>query len=217
MRASVRAAFVGYSTPLEGLLNFQYLDELGLVTTAMGDLIDPMSLALTLEWVNKKTGAVASKQTVINEWLRVKAAQSLRKLGGGAFAQLTTLKLTDASIDMVIDQRLDLNDSMLTRSFPGYVDWPSDGQLGLLGMAWSMGPAFRPKFPKFAAACDALDFDTASIECKEDETGNPGLVARNRDQAILFKNAAVVIQQGLDRDTLFWPRVLMLASSRPPF
>ena len=141
----------------------------------------------------------------------MKAAKALNRLGGGAYERMTTLILSDEAIASLVDQRLTMNDAYLARSFPGYVDWPADAQLGLLSMAWSMGPAFRPKFPRFAAACDALDFATAAIESKEDETGNPGLIPRNSADRLLFSNAAVVLAQGLDPNVLHWPAALLAA------
>ena len=164
MRAAVRAAFVGFTKPFEGACRWMYGDVENLITTGFGDLIDPVSLAVVLPWLHRLTLQPATKTEIVQEWLRVKAAKALNRLGGGAYERMTTLILSDEAIASLVDQRLTMNDAYLARWFPGYVDWPADAQLGLLSMAWSMGPGFRPLFPRFSAACDALDFATAALD-----------------------------------------------------
>ena len=50
--------------------------------------------------------------------------------------------------------------------------------------------------------------NAAALECKMNEVGNPGLIPRNRANRILLSNAAVVLAQGLEPSTLFYPRDL---------
>jgi hypothetical protein len=50
VRESVRAYFPILTAPLEGVCTWPYLDSRGLVTTGIGDLVDPIELALPLPW-----------------------------------------------------------------------------------------------------------------------------------------------------------------------
>ena len=51
IRPSVRAIFWPFTDPLEGVVSTMYLDAIGLVTVARGDLIDPVDAALDLPFV----------------------------------------------------------------------------------------------------------------------------------------------------------------------
>jgi hypothetical protein len=231
MLPSVRNAFTNFTIPLEGYTRWMYIDILGLVSCAEGDLIDPLSLAVTLPWVMKGSNVPATKLQVVAEWNRVKALQAHRKEGGGSptFRDSAELVLSDAGISILVDQRLDANDSYLTKSFPTFSDWPADAQLALHSMAWAMGPAFRPMFPKFSASVDKMDFAAAAgppgnpvldPSCRgqawmEDAT-NPGLRVRNLDNRVLFANAAVVMKLKMDPDVLYWPKVLTLTPPAVP-
>jgi hypothetical protein len=48
MQASVRAAWCDFNRSLEGWVSWMYLDVEGLVTTGMGNLIDPVEAAFPL-------------------------------------------------------------------------------------------------------------------------------------------------------------------------
>lgn len=206
MRAAVRAAFVPFTAPLEGVVPWMYLDVKGLVTTAIGNLIDPIQYAMPLPWRNKVTGKLADRETVIREWARVKHDKSLARLGHRAAERITELRLTDEGVQYVVQSKLQQNWSHLERRFPDIVEWPADAQLGMLSMAWALGPAFN--WPLFQAAVKARNFFLAAEECKMREVGNPGVAPRNRHNRTLFRNAGHVVQHRLDPDVLYWPRAL---------
>lgn len=210
MRAAVRAVFVDWSTPLEGVVDFLYLDVKGLVTTAMGNLVDPMIYALPLPFV-RPDGWLARRDEIIAAWNAVKARQDLALHGGMAFRNVTTLRLTKEGIAFVVGGKLDENDRYLrTRFGPDYDDWPADAQLAVHSMSWACGPAFR--FPQLEAALRVRDFVTAAAECTiHPEQGT--IVERNRRQRLLFMNAARVLEHGLDPDVLYYPRDLELAEA----
>ncbi len=105
-------------------------------------------------------------------------------------------------------QRLSSFQQTLKNTFTAFETWPADGQLGLLSMAWAMGPAFSGGWPHFTQACLARDWVGAAANCKMDEAGKPGLRPRNAANALLFRNAALVVSQGLAPETLYYPRDL---------
>ncbi len=204
MRTAVSKAFKSFSTKFEGYLTYMYGDVKNLVTTGMGNLIDPISTARNLPWVNSD-GSAASFQQITDAWNAVKARTDLASKGGKAYESVTSIRLTEAGIDQLIQSRLASNEKTLRGTYPDYDSWPADAQLALLSMAWAMGPAF--KFPSFTKAIKKSppDFTTAAAQCKMDETGNAGLKPRNVANKKLFLNAAAVLANGANPDTLYYP------------
>src|SRR5690606_14815421 len=47
------------------------------------------------------------------------------------------------------------------------------------------------------------------------EEGNPGVVPRNRHNRTCFSNAGIVVQSGLDRETLHWPGTPTVPEEKP--
>lgn len=166
---------------------FMYLDVKGLVTTAIGNLIDTPDDALSLPWVTE-TGKPATKDQIKAEWSYVKSRQDLKMRGGMAYKKITALRLTDAGIQEVVSRTLDRMDNHLSGRFPQYPNWPADAQLATLSMAWACGPAFR--FPLLEKALKASDFALAAAHCKMSEVGNPGVAPRNVKNRELYLSAA---------------------------
>lgn len=205
MRESVRAAFVPFTAPLEGVLRFMYLDVKGLVTCAIGNLIDPVSEAVGLPF-HWPGGAPATPSEIAAEWQSVKARTDLMMHGGGAFANATTLRLTDEGVATIVGRKLAQMDRYLVGRFPDYPDWPADAQLAVLSQSWACGPAFH--FPKLEAALRAQDFDACIVYCTINETGNPGVRPRNVANRLLYRNATHVQGMHLDPDALIWPSTI---------
>jgi hypothetical protein len=136
----------------------------------------------------------------------VKARTDLYLAGGGAFAPLTNLRLTESAIDNLVQGKATDNEIELRKHFPDYDDLPADAQLGVLSMAWAMGADFAPGYPKFTAAVNACDFVECAAQCSMDATGNPGLRPRNTADVKLFTAAAAVVSNHGDPDVLTgWP------------
>lgn len=57
---SVDSIWIPFNKPLEGYLDFMYLDTRNLVTTGMGNLIDPRGVAEALPWYDKNTSEYSS-------------------------------------------------------------------------------------------------------------------------------------------------------------
>ncbi len=180
MQSAVRSAWRRFNEPLEGLTNWMYLDIKGLVTTGMGNLIDPVEAALRLTW-HTADGAIATPDAVRREWRRIKTDLPLAHLGAQAARRVATLYLDEADIDTLIFAKLDHDEAILKANpaFADFDDWPADAQLGLLSMGWAMGPGFGARFPHFSTACAAGDFATAAKDCTISTIGNPGVARRN--------------------------------------
>ncbi len=205
MHTSVRIAFTDFSARLEGVVHWMYLDVLGLVTTGIGNLIDPVAGALTLPWVDKRSGERAGEREIRREWSLVKSHPSAARQGHRVLEGATYLRLTAAGIAEVVGARMVLNDRALQQRFGNFELWPADAQLAAHSMAWACGPGFPAIFPRLAKALDASDYASAARECRMREEGNPGIVPRNRANADLFMIASEVAEDGGDEEELRYP------------
>jgi GH24 family phage-related lysozyme (muramidase) len=215
MRTTVSNNFRSFNAKYEGTVKFMYVDVKNLVTIGVGNLIDPINIALGLPFKynskqGPKAGTPASRADIEAEWKKIKGA-GLAKKGHTACEPLTKLELDEPTIAQLISDRLQSNVKILKshRAFSKFEDWPADAQMGLLSMAWAMGAGFGPKWPRFSAACDAQDFDQAAENCRMKEDGNPGLVPRNRANRTLFQNAAAVLAGSGDANTFYFPICLL--------
>lgn len=206
MRASVAQAFRAFNRRFEGEIAWMYPDIKGLITTGVGNLIDPLDQATGLPWRRIADGQLAAPEEVVAEWQRMKADPALPRSGAQAAKGRATLELSPEAIGDLVERRLaaDLAVIRAQPDFSGFDRWPSDAQLALLSMAWAQGPGFQ-HWPRFRAACAAGDFAAAAAECRLDERGNPGLAPRNAANETLFRNAAAVVAAGTDRDALIYP------------
>lgn len=200
MRPAVRAAFVAFSAPLEGVVPWMYADVRGLVTTAIGILIDPVSYALALPWV-RRDGSPATPAEVVADWQRIKGDASMARLGHRAAERVTSLRLTPEGVEAVVLRKLDELDAQLAQRWQEYPTWCSDAQLATLSMAWAMGAGFD--FPRWDAAVRRGLWLVAAQECTISERGNPGVAPRNQRNRLLFGAAHRVQQGGLDPDTIW--------------
>jgi len=205
---SVRNGFLAFSQPLEGRVHWMYLDIKGLVTTGVGNLIDPVASALKLPFVHKGDESLASEAEIGAEWQALKGNQALAQKGHRACEAITELRLTDAAIDQLVLAKFVGNDRVLRHAFSNWNEWPADAQLGAHSMAWA-GAGFPIKWPKFRAAAEARNWKAMAAESHIDETGNPGVKQRNVANAQLFHNAEVVESSDVDRATLHYPQTLL--------
>jgi len=202
MKQSARDVFVEFTSKFEGVVPWMYLDVEGLVTVAIGNLIDPIGAALGLPFVHKGTTTPATSEEIATEWTMVKNHPTAAKQGHLVLQTVTQLRLTPDGVEKVVSDRLAINESILRKRFPGYDDWPADAQLATNSMAWANGPYFR--FPQLAAALLAGDFATAADTCHIDDRNNPGVTPRNAADRELYLLAARAVTEGLEPEELFY-------------
>jgi hypothetical protein len=181
-----------------------YLDSKGYVTTGMGNLIDTVGAANALPW-KRANGEEASPSEIARAWNAVKARTDLSQQGGGAFENVTSLRLSDFDIQRLIASKLEQFEGALKGSYPNFENWPADAQMGALSMAWAMGPGYPARFPRFSKAVNQLlpDFELAAVESSMVDP-----IPRNAMNRALFENAAYVLQKNLDPTRLYYPRIL---------
>jgi hypothetical protein len=213
MKPAALAAFKDMTGKLEGAnLHHMYIDmhrdAAGnldrLVTTGTGNLSDPMSEALRLPW-RRPDGSLATQDEIAADWTAIKNFHEDNPTGGNSAAQqaVTTLRLDQAALDDIFNARLALNEKNLRQLAPQYDSWPAAAQVGINSMAWAMGTGNVATFHNFLAAVNRLspDFTTAATESHIRNAS----VARNTDTAQLFNEAASVLSQNLDPNTIFFP------------
>ncbi len=241
MRQVIRDTFFDFTAQREGFTPFMYADTLNLVTTGVGNLIDKgarngfdtsenaLSPALSLPWKikgpgwtskNPVTAGDASQAEIRESWIRTKLKEQtspgFNKQGGFAYAGFQPLTLDLAGLKNLFNRTLDSFDKTLASRYPTYEAAPADAQNAMLSMAWGMGPAFN--FPAFKTAFDAGDFRKAG-ELSFFKGGGGTLenrTGRNKDNVIMFNNAADVVKAGADPDRLFFPGTVDTSSGTGP-
>jgi hypothetical protein len=216
MKDSVRNYWVEFNEPLEGRVNYMYCDQLGLVSTGVGNLIDATKQPMTQPTDAERTaslamanqfnwtaadGSAATSDQVATDWDAVKSHLDLAPQGHLAFKQFTQLTLTNDEIDRMIFVKVDEMERFLKgrTEFADFDDWPADAQLALLSMSWGMGPAF--KFPNFQNFVSQHDWANAANECRfQPDQGT--IKIRNILDAQSFRNAARVVSDSLDPEKL---------------
>jgi hypothetical protein len=215
MHPAVVEVFPRFSTPLEGLCRNLYADVKGLLTTAIGCLVDPMAMALPLPWV-MPDGAPASQAEIARQWQAFKAQPGLKNYPALSKTVLdaTTMRLTDAGVAQLVSQRLLANEKVLRGYFPNWDLFPADAQLACCSMAWAIGAGWPHIFGNLRDACNAQNWTTAIACCEIQTAGNPGVIPRNAANKLCFANAAAAIAQNLPLDVLHWPSATPDASQR---
>jgi hypothetical protein len=156
MRPAVAAAFTGFTAQFEGIVPEMYTDVLGLVTTGIGNLIDPVAAALYLPWTRRSDGGLASAAEVAAEWGAVKTG----KLAWYPRRAPRPLFLTSAAVSALVARRLNANEVFLAKRWPNWAQWPADAQLAAHSCAWAAGPAWHA--PAFDTAVGQLHFYTCA-------------------------------------------------------
>lgn len=190
MKPSVIAIFPAFTKRLEGQVDHMYLDVLGLVTTGLGCLIDPLGLALNLPWQHRYEARPATKSEIAAEWNLVKSRQDLAKYHYNRIGKLTSLRLTAEGIQQLATARLNLYEKDLRSKLPRWDNWPADAQLATMSMAWAMGSGFTKKFTNWLNSAQHGNWNACAVECEMRSAGNAGIVPRNKANQALFRAAA---------------------------
>jgi len=204
MHQSVIDRFVDFTVPLEGRVLWMYLDVLGLVTTGVGNLIDPVGAALQLPW-KLPDGSLAPKDLVQREWQALKARKDLAKMHYKYAATITTVRLTEEDVTALVRSKLLSNEKLLKQAFPHWDNWPADAQLFASSMAWAVGPGWPKIFGNCSNFLRIEDWENASLCAAIKTEGNPGIIPRNAQNRLCLANALAVTEQHLDPETLYWP------------
>ena len=209
-REVIRDAWLRFTEPLEGGVPYLYADIRGLITIAYGNLVDPLSAALSLPFV-RPDGSRASATDISAAWLSIKGDPNAARKGHLYARQITSLRLTPDGMRDIALGKLDANDAALRARYAEWDNFPACAQMALHSLAWACGAAYR--FPRLDEAVRASDWDVASVHIQMRETTpegvvNAGLRPRNKANRTLMSNAERVRTYGLDPDTIEWRYLL---------
>lgn len=215
MKQVVRDTYVDFTTKFEGSVPWMYADVKGLVTVAIGNLIDasphanPWGPAIGLPFEHPD-GTQATPQEITTAWLAVKGDPNAARFGHRYAKDIVGngIRLSQGGISKLVFRKLDENDTVLCKRFADFEEWPADAQLATHSLSWACGVYFH--FPLLERALRAKDFREAVDHCKMNETGNPGLIPRNKANRTLYRNAACVQSFKLDGECLYYPTGLSL-------
>ena len=185
MRDSVRAAFIAFTTRFEGRVPWMYEDIDRGITVGLGCLLTSLAQAQGLPWQDM-AGGPATADSVAWSWGQVRGATYLATHGGAAYETLSNVRLSNDAIDALAMQRLAAEEAIVS-GLAGYEAAPAPAGLAILGMAWACGAeGVLRGFPRFCAAFSRGDWGTCALECRMDDSHNPGLTPRNRATSALF-------------------------------
>lgn len=224
LKQAVIDSFHKFTEPLEGRVYHMYADVLGLITTGVGNLIDPKPAAMVLPW-KTQTGDPASSAQVSHEWDNIKAhAAELAHRSLAVQATFTSVRLDDAGIDTLVAKKLVANaEHLAAKHFTEFADFPADAQLACMSLAWAVGADWPSKFTTLASLIRKRDWagcvkqdgahpedpDHRVCDIRVGEKGhpdyNPGVIPRNHANRLCFANAAGVAVAELDPEALHWP------------
>jgi GH24 family phage-related lysozyme (muramidase) len=176
---------VDYFREHEGVVSHMYLDVVGLVTIGVGFMIPDPGSAAQLNLVHRGNATAATSDEKQQEWQAVHSQTKARP--AGYYTQFTVLDMTDAEIDAGLTIRIQNFVVNLRQRFPQFDGFPSQAQLGLLDMIYSLGPrGLFNGYPKFCKAVDKQDWAT----CAKEGARRNVSPSRNSDLQQLFLDAA---------------------------
>ena len=191
--------FVAFSTPLEGVVPHMYLDRLGLVTCAMGNLIDPYGPTVTaLPWRYGSTLVpYANALAVATEW-DVTKRSGKAGTGGGNQAAGKNLFLDADGIQQTVSGQLASNEARLSALFPDWDSLHTEAQLACHSMVWAMGAGELAKWARFCSAIRIADYREAANQSRmRPYTGDGSLERRNNANLTLLVDAAYASENSL--------------------
>ena len=202
MRQVVIDVFSEMSKGFEGRVPWMYLDCKGLVTTGVGNLIEPASEACKLPWLHSD-GTPASKDEIVAEWQLVKRHAEMAHLGYLACKRLCGLHLTEDAIDALVNEKLTANWRFMCATYACFKfaeQWCAPAQLAASLMAWAVGAGFPAIFKNWAVCAGKQDWLGCAKTCEISSKGNVGVIPRNKAVVGLYQLAA--IQPTADYDKL---------------
>lgn len=169
----------------EGCIPHMYLDTVGKVTVAVGQMLPTAAAADALTFLRRDNGQRATAAEITQDFGAV-AQQPAGRLAS-FYKQFTQLDMPDDAIDALLDKRIDDFEAGLRRDFSAYDSYPDAAKLGLMDMVFNLGNhGLVSKFPTFTKAARAQDWLTCARECQRTGIGD----TRNAMTKQLFEDAA---------------------------
>ena len=169
----------------EGSESFMYLDTRGKVTTGVGHLLATVKDAQNLPW--RRFTAPATPEAIAAEYAAVLTFYP--GMNPHYYEERTALRLSDASVGLLLDMDVDDKFGDLTKNVVGFTSFPEPVWEALLDMAFNLGVSgLEREFPHMMAAVLQRDWLRCAENCHR-----AGIAERNDATAALFRSAAVVV------------------------
>jgi len=165
----------------EGRIRHMYVCTGGEVTIGVGHAIKGPAEAVQLSWTRDGRAALAAE--IRDDFAKVAAAP--KGLAAGGYASLSTVRMSDTTIDALASADVARFASEVAAALPNWNRYPEPVQAALFDMAFNLGVAGLLKFKNLIAACDKAQWETAANECHRKGIGE----SRNLETAALFREA----------------------------
>jgi len=170
----------------EGDVRHMYLDAEGYVTIGVGHLVRDLEVALNLNLVVGKTGAIATDAQIAADY------EAVKKQAKGSYAynykKYTQLIMKKVEVDRLTNKHIKIFYNELKKLFPDFDGYPTEARLALLDMIFNLGMTkLRNLFPKLNKAVKAKKWAEAAAESSRKP---PVSNARNNYVRKLFEAAA---------------------------
>ena len=147
----------------EGVIPYLYLDSLGIVTTGVGHALFTAAYAVHLPFM-RPSSLMASSDDILAEYNAVRQLKSDEL--PGYYEIRTTLRLSGAAIDDLLDQDVVTLQHDLTAFLPGLPTYPAPAQEALLDMAFQLGAhGLVEKFTHMIADVMAQNWPACADNC----------------------------------------------------
>jgi GH24 family phage-related lysozyme (muramidase) len=174
-----------HMVPFEGCVPHMYLDTVGKVTVAIGNLLANVESAKALRFVVRATGAAASPTEIVADFNAV--LQQPKGQFHGKYKESTRLDLPDVDIDALFKVRVATFEQELRGYYARYDVFPDKAKLAILDMAFNLGSAgLKKTWPNLNRAIDNQDWSAAAKHCVR-PMAQP---RRNSGTVALFEGAA---------------------------
>ncbi|MCF6338768.1 MAG: hypothetical protein L3J84_12605 [Gammaproteobacteria bacterium] len=171
----------------EGNVPHMYLDTEGHVTIGVGHLVRNLTVALKLNLVVGKTGAIATKEQITADYEAVKK-QWKADTAAPYYKKYTQLIMKEVEVKRLTNKHIKNFNDELKRLFPDFDGYPAEVRLALLDMIFNLGMTkLRDLFPKLNKAVKAKKWAEAAAESRRKF---PVSDARNKYVRALFEDAA---------------------------
>ena len=153
----------------EGCIPHMYLDTVGKVTVAVGQMLPTAAEAERLTFIRRDNGNQATDAEIRQDFEAV-ARQTAGRVAA-AYKQFTQLDMPEDAINALLDARIEGFEAGLRRDFSDYDSYPDEAKLGLMDMAFNLGGTGLKKYAKMKAALEKAvkskakeDWETAAKE-----------------------------------------------------
>ncbi len=162
-----KGVFLQHLKAVEGFATHMYKDTANNVTVGIGLLLRDANEAKKLPFVIKGTNTPAHPKHIENAFNKVKNSAISGQAGAAAFEPLTNIEISLAEATIRALNAMDDFLRQLTSSkfFPEFGTYPTTVQMGILDLAYTLGPTgTRDKYKDFTAAVRRRNWKLASKE-----------------------------------------------------